>query len=376
MKRRIKKINFLKVQPARSAKMYPIHTFLQCKPNPPHPLIFMSHKFCIDKKLPQNFARPIHTLGSRLIAPVSKHWINGSVLKVKFLGGTTEQHKTVKLVVKEWENNCNIAFNFVDTLPADIRITFNPDDGAWSYVGTDNKYIPQNEPTMNLGWLDTGVILHEFGHALGFAHEHQNPEGGIQWNEQVVIDELSGSPNFWDEWTIRHNVLDKYTFNQIRGTKFDVASIMLYLVPARWTLNGIATKENHILSYEDKRFASIFYPRSISPPIELSTNRWFRTKAYIEKLGQEDLYTFEVENTNYFRINTVSHMDTSIRLYGPDSVDRLIAEDDNSGVRKNSQIIKELGTGQYWVQVRINDIGNYSIKVNQVRFPVFNQIYR
>jgi len=40
-----------------------------------------------------------------------------------------------------------------------------------------------HEPTMNYGWLkdDTDdveyrrVVIHEFGHALGAIHEHQNP---------------------------------------------------------------------------------------------------------------------------------------------------------------------------------------------------------
>ena len=71
---------------------------------------------------------------------------------------------------------------------------------------------------MNYGWLTPTsdddelrrVVLHEFGHALGLIHEHQNPEGGIQWNEPAVKADLSGPPNNWDDETIRHNVLDHY----------------------------------------------------------------------------------------------------------------------------------------------------------------------
>ena len=43
---------------------------------------------------------------------------------------------------------------------------------------------------MNLGFLDGGTAAHEFGHAIGLGHEHQNPAGGIEWNEEVVLRDL------------------------------------------------------------------------------------------------------------------------------------------------------------------------------------------
>src|SRR5918996_1323955 len=77
-------------------------------------------------------------------------------------------------------------------------------------------------------FLDGGTAAHEFGHAIGLAHEHQNPAGGIEWNEEVVLRDLSGPPNSWTPEQIRHNVLEKYRADQIRGTDFDRDSIMLY----------------------------------------------------------------------------------------------------------------------------------------------------
>ena len=40
--------------------------------------------------------------------------------------------------------------------------------------------------------------------------------------------EAAKSPNFWDAATARHNILDKYRSDQIKGTDFDPDSIMLY----------------------------------------------------------------------------------------------------------------------------------------------------
>src|SRR3546814_14969414 len=93
----------------------------------------------------------------------------------------------------------NLEFEFVSSANAQVRIAFN-DDGAWSYVGTDALGIPANQPTMNFGWLDQGVVQHEFGHMIGMIHEHQNPrDNPIQWNKPAVNAALGGPPNNWDQ---------------------------------------------------------------------------------------------------------------------------------------------------------------------------------
>ena len=36
-----------------------------------------------------------------------------------------------------WTEHANLTFEFGNEPDAEIRISFDPDDGAWSYVGTD-----------------------------------------------------------------------------------------------------------------------------------------------------------------------------------------------------------------------------------------------
>jgi hypothetical protein len=153
-------------------------------------------------------------------------------------------------------------------------VSFGADPGnSWSAVGTDalvERYFPRHQPTMNFGWLEddtpedelSRVIIHEFGHAIGCIHEHQNPAGGIQWNEAAVIEYYSGPPNYWDEATIRFNILDRYRANQLRGTTFDPESIMLYAFPAELTKDGVGTRENDRLSATDIAFIAKAYPRA------------------------------------------------------------------------------------------------------------------
>src|SRR3954471_14388110 len=232
----------------------------------------MKAKVCSDRVLPQNvmgFQPTAQIEGrARAIAIKQKPWMNGTTLQVRFLGGTPQQQQLVKDQAGWWMKTANLKFNFNNSPNAEIRIAFDPNDGAWSYIGVDCRGIPTDQPTMNLGFLDGGTAAHEFGHAIGLAHEHQNPRGGIEWKEEVVLRELSGPPNNWDAETIRHNVLRKYSADQIMGTEFDPDSIMLYFFPDSWTLNGKGTKANDILSSMDKQFVAgaQMYPKTGPTP--------------------------------------------------------------------------------------------------------------
>ena len=311
----------------------------------------------------------------RAISPIGKAWMNGSTLKVRFMGGTTAEQATAREQAGWWAAVANLTFEFNNAGNADIRIAFDPNDGAWSYVGTDCKSIPVNQPTMNLGFLDGGTAAHEFGHSIGLAHEHQNPSGGIEWNEPVVIAELAKSPNFWDEATTRHNVLRKYSIDQINGTAFDPDSVMLYFFPSSWTLNGIGTKANDVLSTIDKQFiaGAKMYPKTggtSSTAVELQVNAARRTAAAIGKVGEEDLFRFTAARDGRYLIDTRGPTDVVMKLFGPDSETALIAEDDDSGVDTNAQIVRDLTAGNYFVQVRhynrASGMGNYSIKVRRL----------
>ena len=89
--------------------------------------------------------------------------------------------------------------------------------------------IPQNEPTMNYGWLapdnddEEGprVVTHEFGHALGCIHEHQNPPGLI-WNKRVVYEYYMKPPNNWT----KEEVIVTYLIDTIK-----ILLIIIALIP-------------------------------------------------------------------------------------------------------------------------------------------------
>lgn len=310
----------------------------------------------------------------RAIAPKGSVWPNGTVLHVAFIGGTAQERQTVENTAKQWEKFANLKLIFDNSPQAQIRVAFVQDGRSWSYMGTDNLEIPALAPTMNFGWpLEEGTILHEFGHAIGLAHEHQSPNGGLLWNETVVLRELAGPPNNWDEETIRFNVLDKYQATQVNGTDFDPQSIMLYAFPARWTTNGVSTSENNVLSTTDQTFVGSqkMYPFPAgggTGAVILTVAENPGIEGEIGKAGEVDLYKFTVTTAGTHTIETEGSTDVFMRLFGPNNQTTLIAEDDDSGSDRNARIIRLLSPGDYFVQVRHfspTEKGKYRIRVSR-----------
>ncbi len=201
----------------------------------------------------------------RAVAYKGKFWPNGYAFAVYLDNPTPEQRALFEQAAKEWERVANVRFTYPIATAYDIRVTFNPNGGAWSYVGTDCKLITAPNATMNLGWLAKDAYLHEIGHTLGLLHEHQNPNSPIKWNEAQVIKDLSGPPNNWDLNTIRFNVLNPYPLPNTITTALDRLSIMMYPIPSSWTLDGFTTNGGQTISSADAEFIALQYPKSNTP---------------------------------------------------------------------------------------------------------------
>ena len=199
-------------------------------------------------------------------------WKPGEQLNISFLDGIPSVQERVKRAALTWTApglaNLKLIFR-QDTTNTDIRISFKQ-KGSWSTIGTSCRSVTdKTRPTMNYGWLTeqstdeqvVRVVLHEFGHALGLTHEHMNPAGGIPWNREQVIRDLSGPPNNWTLAQIENNMFRQFSEAETNFTALDAKSIMMYPIPAKWTTNGFSVDTNTALSDTDKKFIRRQYPR-------------------------------------------------------------------------------------------------------------------
>ena len=240
----------------------------------------------IEKKERQKRAQvPNYIYGKslELVLDDLKLWRVGTIT-VSFKGGDTALHKKLANTAKIWTEYGNIKFDFGYNEATGTYRQWSPDDksnvrvgfeydGYWSLVGNDSMdpaIIEPGEITLNLSDFDknlppdwAGVTLHEFGHALGFQHEHQTPAFMCDFDWPALYDYLAGPPNYWTKAKVDHN-LRQLREGGLTFSAHDKNSIMHYSFPA-WMFiskekSPCFTEENTELSPEDKRMMEVAYP--------------------------------------------------------------------------------------------------------------------
>lgn len=211
---------------------------------------------CIDRR----GSLPFHV--DEMAAQKAAIWPHGQVLRIKFRGGRVRDRMSVMRAAETWMKFAKVKFVEVTTGKCEIRCSFLPGIGSWSYVGMDCLSAPPDEPTMNMGWPDDfGRDQHELGHSLGLIHEHQNPSAKIPWDREAVYAFYGGPPNFWTRPDIDQQVLAKYNGSLITNSVWDGKSIMEYPIPRQLVTDpSFVVAVNQSLSIIDRAFIARLYP--------------------------------------------------------------------------------------------------------------------
>ena len=301
---------------------------------------------------------------------VATLWPTGTKIKVRFLDGEASVKRKVEERAHTWSDIANIAFEFGDDPNAAIRISFGQ-EGSWSYLGTVAKQIPKAEPTMNYGWLTpdseddeySRVVLHEFGHALGAFHEHQNPDVNIPWDKEAVYAYYARQG--WSRLQVDRNLFEAYSPDGVRNSRFDRGSIMLYAVDNALTIGDWEVGWNRTLSDQDKAFMKAQYPREVRTTTDIAVGGP-PVKASIGTHGEIDNYAFNVDRAGRHVLSTAGPTDVVMTLFGPDSEQTLRAFDNDSGKGTNARIVRRLEPGRYIVRIQHfhpRGTGEYEVSV-------------
>jgi hypothetical protein len=315
----------------------------------------------------------------RLSAAVErmKLWENGRTLRVKFLDGDPDVQAKVQTITKEWEQEANLTLRFVASGAAEVRVSFAEKGFSWSAVGTDSLTARPSEATMNYGWLDANtsireyqrVVRHEFGHALGMIHEHQNPaaQGVIPWDKPKVY--AYYAQQGWSEEDVDFNIFQVYSEDSTNHTAFDPTSIMEYAIPDSLTIGSYAIGWNTELSQLDREFMRRQYPKA-APGMREVTPNGPPVESDLAVSGEVDTYHFTVSTAAVHIMTTTGPSDTVLTLHGPSDPGAVLAFDDDRGVGTNARIVRKLVPDDYWLSVRHKDptaTGTYAVAVKTRR---------
>lgn len=190
-------------------------------------------------------------------------WPAGTTrVTVRFLDGSELLRERVRRTVREtWNRACAVQFIFVETAPADVRVSF-AGAGNWCYPGTIAQLIEQEQASMNLGSVTDStmafdVIQHEFGHALGLLHEQQSPNSAIPWDVPAVYAYYARMG--WDKQKVDAHVLYRMGEEVCEAGAYDPASIMHYWVPPELVLDRVARGGAAVLSAADRHMVRTWY---------------------------------------------------------------------------------------------------------------------
>lgn len=246
-------------------------------------------------------------------------WTPGQVVRVAFLGGSPQLYQAIEETTRPISGMANIVLDFKhggsyrtwstsDTeYAAEIRVSFDA-GGYFSLVGTDsvNPHIglpgqpvggAPHQRSLNLGGFSVtrppgweGTTRHEFLHALGVHHEHQNMRGPCQaafrWEDDLgyqptrdrrgayiadanglrpgIYTYLSGYPNGWPQAKVDFNLRTPSDSTSLVSGPFDPSSVMLYRFPELFYRTQPSpcapSGDGQQLSDGDKRGLELLYP--------------------------------------------------------------------------------------------------------------------
>ena len=234
------------------------------------------------------------------------------------------------------------------------------DEGQATTAGTIGPYLPSFPSTLIIRPID----MLDF-RALGFTYDTLLPVISIgQTIDNIQLDAPGDELGF--------QIVVQNPGNYRIETHGVTATVMTLHGPDSWELrlqdNGSGNGQNAMISanlnpgtyYAVVRHADpagtgefgISLQADIADDSIAITLDAPAVQASIGQGGEEDRYRFDVPGLGRYVIETQGPTDVVMSLYGPDSSQNLITQDDDGGQDRNARISSRLSAGSYFVRVR------------------------
>jgi Astacin (Peptidase family M12A) len=183
----------------------------------------------------------------------------GQIVNIAFEGNDTNAIINALAILKEFAFPfINLKFQIGRTGDC-ITIRFNTNktdknvSGSTTGIGTKN-------PIITLYTFTQGVLLHEFGHALGMFHEFQNPapNNPVVWDTDKVYALYIGKQG-WKKENVQSQILNKKDKSKSLFTSWDPESIMNYNIMPGLTSAPVQIFKSQEYSFGDKEWFALRY---------------------------------------------------------------------------------------------------------------------
>ena len=218
---------------------------------------------------------PVLIPTNRAVGQKSVFYKGGSTVKIQITG--SQQFVTgVKNVLTNFaQPRVNLKFQFVDS-GGDITIDNNYSGGGVT------RCLGCQKPSISISSASQGLVLHEFGHALGMQHEMKNPNIKLTWIESVLV-QMYGGADF-----VKSQITSTVNPSTVNALAFDKNSVMIYNLPANTNKEGVDMRPSNDYTDLDKQWLLMTYgpPPGFTGTITKTPTPTTAPKTTTPKLGK------------------------------------------------------------------------------------------